>query len=55
MGLTKEEKAICKKYGEYINGKVRCSECPLAVDTRYCVCKKNATAEEYREYKEMGV
>lgn len=52
MRLTEEEKAICKKYSRRIDGKVQCNRCPLAVDIRYCVCKRNATAEEYREYKE---
>ena len=28
--LTNErEKRICKKYSAYVNGKVRCGECPL--------------------------
>lgn len=53
MTLTKDEKAICKKYGAYDEtGNVHCSDCPLAVDTRLCVCKANCTREEWEEYKD---
>lgn len=52
MKLTDEEKKICKKYGKRDKDyKVHCYECPLAIDTRYCICKANVTEEEYREWK----
>lgn len=53
MKLTPEEKEICKEYGKRgADGKVRCSKCPLALDRRLCICKKNVTKAEYKEYTE---
>ena len=53
MILTHEEKEICKKYRKRgDNGKVRCPECPLVLNRRLCICKKNATKAEYKEYTE---
>ena len=53
MRLTKEEKKICEYYRQiFADGKVGCSRCPLAIDTRYCVCKANCTKEEWAEWKE---
>lgn len=51
MKLTPEEKEICKEYGLRVNGKVRCPECPLVIDARYCLCKANASKAEWWEYK----
>lgn len=51
MDLTPEEQKICEKYGKRDeDGEVHCYECPLAIDTRYCVCKASVTEEEYREW-----
>lgn len=53
MRLTKDDKKICEKYSAYDGGdRVHCCECPLAVDTRLCLCKANLTAKEYRGYRE---
>ena len=53
MRLTEEEKKICNHYGQtFADGKVGCSRCPLAIDTRWCVCKANCTKEEWEERKE---
>ena len=46
--LNAEEKRICKKYSKPDkNGVVHCKECPMAINTYYCVCKKNITKKEY--------
>lgn len=48
MKLTKEEMDICRQYRKRDNeGHVHCFECPLALDTRYNVCKKNVSKKEY--------
>ena len=50
MKLTPDEQKICDEYGkrdEY--NKVHCYECPLAIDTRYCICKANLTEKEYQK------
>ena len=53
MRLTKEEKEICKKYSAYDEtGHVHCHECPMCADKRYAECKRNMTAEEWREHLE---
>ena len=52
MRLTEEEKKICDEYKKRdAFNRVHCFECPLALNIRYCVCKANVTAEEYREWK----
>lgn len=52
MKLTKEEYKICRQYGALDeSGKAHCSECPLVLDTRYCLCKANCTEEEWAERK----
>lgn len=52
MKLTKEEDKICRQYGEpHEDGLAHCSECPLVIDTRYCLCKANCTEEEWQEFK----
>ena len=51
--LTKEEQEICKLYGRrHEDGRTRCSECPMVMDSRFCICKGNCTEEEYEEWKE---
>jgi len=48
MKLNAEEEKICKKYSKPDkNGVVHCKECPMAINTYYCVCKKNITKKEY--------
>lgn len=43
MKLTKEEKAICKKFRKRDeNNIVHCYECPLVISQRDCLCKANA-------------
>lgn len=55
MRLTAGEKQICDEYGKRDkDGKVHCSECPLAIDTRYCLCKANVTEAEYKEWRGEG-
>lgn len=50
MILTPQEKAICKEYSARdLKGKVHCSECPLAVDARYALCKRNLSKKEWEE------
>lgn len=52
MELTKEEDKICRQYGEpHEDGLAHCSECPLVIDKRYCLCKANCTEEEWQEFK----
>lgn len=52
MKLTEEEQKICDLYGEPgAEGKVHCSECPLVIDAKWCVCKANCTEEEWAERK----
>jgi hypothetical protein len=52
MKLTKEEDKICRQYGEPdADGRAHCEECPLVLDTRYCLCKANCTEEEWAERK----
>ena len=53
MKLTEEEQEICKLYGRrHEDGRTRCSECPMVMDSRFCICKANCTEEEYKEWKE---
>lgn len=53
MKLTQEEREICKKYSARDeNGLVHCYECPLAVDTRYALCKANLKKKEWEEYQQ---
>lgn len=50
MRMTKQEKEICKQYskrGE--DGLVKCSECPLVLNKRYCICKKNISKKDWEE------
>lgn len=52
MKLTPDEQKICDEYGKRDTfNRVHCFECPLALNIRYCVCKANATEEEYKEWK----
>lgn len=52
MELKEDEKKICRKYGARDEkGMVHCFECPLAIDTRDCICKANITKEEWEEYQ----
>lgn len=53
MKLTRKEQEICEKYRTYNTaGKVRCRECPLAVDIKCYMCKANMNEEEWKEYQE---
>lgn len=53
MTLTEEEQKICSYYSQtFADGKVGCSGCPLAIDTRWCICKANCTDEEWAERRE---
>lgn len=53
MTLTETEQKICDQYGEPdADGKVHCSECPLVIDRRYCLCKANCTDEEWEDRKD---
>lgn len=53
MKLTDEEKEVCNEYSfRGLDGKVHCSECPLAIDIRGCACKANVSKEEWEEYQE---
>lgn len=53
MKLTKKEKETCRRYSAADDtGRVRCSECPLALDRKLCICKANCTAEEWEEYRD---
>ena len=50
MKLTEEEKEICKRYSERDEkGKVHCSECPLVLHRRDCICKANISKKEWEE------
>ena len=50
MRLTKEEKAICKKFRKRDeNNIVHCYECPLVISLRDCLCKANAKDDEVKE------
>ena len=41
--MTKEEKAICRKYSKRDeHNKVHCFECPLVIDKKAMVCKRNS-------------
>lgn len=54
MMLTKEEQEICQKHSELDeSGKVHCSDCPLAADTRNALCKANMTVKEWTEHLKM--
>lgn len=51
MRLTKEQKAICKKYGvRDEKGHVHCSECPLVLSRRDRTCLANTTKKEAEEF-----
>lgn len=51
MKLTKEEKAICKKFRKRDeNNTVHCYECPLVISRRDCLCKANAKEDEVAEW-----
>ena len=53
MRLTKEEKEICKQFGQRDEkGYVHCRDCPLAIDLRYALCKANCHADEWHEHLE---
>lgn len=52
MKLSGVEKTICHRYSKRVDGKVRCSECPLVLDRRLCICKSNATKKEWKEMRE---
>lgn len=56
MKLTPEEMDICRQYSKRDKeGYVHCFECPLALDTRHAVCKKNISKKEYlAEYSERN-
>lgn len=46
--LTSEEMDICEQYRKRTDdGLIHCFECPLALDDRYHVCKKNVSKKEY--------
>lgn len=50
MRLTKAEKEICKEYSQKgEDGRCRCAECPLALDRRFCICKRNITKKEWEQ------
>lgn len=52
MKLTPEEHKICDEYSRADEeGRIHCFECPLAIDTRFCVCKANVTEAEYKEWR----
>lgn len=51
MKLTADEKKICRMFGKrWEDGRVRCSACPLVISTKWCMCKKNSTEEEWAEH-----
>ena len=51
MRLSKLEREICKEFGKRReDGKVRCDICPLVIDKRDMVCKKNISKREAKEY-----
>ena len=50
MRLTAEEKKICKEYSKRgADGLYRCNECPLVINKRFCICKKNISKKDYKE------
>lgn len=50
MKLTKEEKEICKKYSERDRkGLVHCFECPLVIDNKTLMCKRNTRKKDLKE------
>ena len=54
MRLNAEEKEICKQYSKRkSDGLVGCPDCPLVINKRYCVCKRNVNKDEYEEWKEQ--
>ena len=51
MHLTEKEKEICKEYGKRgSDGRVRCPECPLVIDNRDMVCKRNISKKGAKKY-----
>lgn len=51
MKLTKEQRAICKKYGARDEtGHVHCFECPLMLSWRDHACLANTTKQEVKEF-----
>ena len=53
MKLTEEEQEICRLHRRrHEDGRNRCGECPMVMDSRFCICKANCTEEEYNEWKE---
>lgn len=53
MKLSADEQKICKQFGKRReDGHVRCSVCPLVLDARLCMCKKNCTIDEWEEFCE---
>lgn len=50
MKLSKEEKEICRKYSKRdMNGLVHCKECPLVINKRLMMCKKNTRKKDLKE------
>ena len=53
MELTPQEQRVCDVFSRHDgNGKTRCSECPLCLNSRLAVCKANVTEEEYEEWSD---
>ena len=46
MKLTEEQKTICNVFKQMRYGKVRCAECPMVLNSRYCVCLKTVSKGE---------
>lgn len=53
MELTPQEQRVCDVFSrDDGSGKVRCSECPLCLNSHFAVCKANVTEEEYEEWSD---
>ena len=52
MKLSREQRVVCKLYSSRdSNGLVHCSQCPMLLDKRDCVCLKNVSREHaIRDY-----
>ena len=54
MRLTREEQKICDRYSKADEtGHVHCEDCPLALNTHYCVCKANVDVEDYSYWQDV--
>lgn len=49
MKLTDEQEKVCGVFSQVRDGKVNCANCPMVLNTQYCVCLKNVSKKDARD------